>query len=238
MGQVRLPGHRRLSDQPAGRGPFLNNSTGFVKGFDVSSLVPLGWTTFFQEQIGDERAGLQIARVVHEQRGLCAVAGEFDGWAEISGRFRHEAGRAADFPAVGDWVGVLAPPGAARAVIHRRFERRSTLSRKAAGRAVDEQVLAANVDTVFLVSALTHDVNPNRMERYLTMVWEGGAVPVVLLNKADLSKDPSPTAAAIRTRLPFVDVLVVSAKTADGTPVSRRTRAVSNGGVPGIVRCR
>ena len=182
----------------------------------MSSLVRLGWTAFFQEQIGDERAELQIARVVQEQRGLCGVAGDFDGWAEISGRFRHEAGRAADFPAVGDWVGVVAPPGADRAVIHRRFERRSTLSRKAAGRAVDEQVVAANVDTVFLVSALTHDVNPNRMERYLTMVWEGGAVPVVLLNKADLCEDPSATAAAIRTRLSFVDVLVVSAKTADG----------------------
>jgi ribosome biogenesis GTPase len=182
----------------------------------VSSLVHLGWTAFFQEQIDDQGAELQVARVVQEQRGLCAVAGDFDGWAEISGRFRHEAGRAAAFPAVGDWVGVVAPPGADRAVIHRRFERRSTLSRKAAGRAVDEQVLAANVDTVFLVSALTQDVNPNRMERYLTMVWEAGAVPVVLLNKADLSEDPSPTAAAIRTRLSFVDVLVVSAKTADG----------------------
>jgi ribosome biogenesis GTPase / thiamine phosphate phosphatase len=182
----------------------------------VSSLVRLGWTTFFQEQIGDDRAELQKARVVQEQRGLCEVAGDFDGWAEISGRFRHEAGRAADFPAIGDWVGVVAPPGADRAVIHRRFERRSTLSRKAAGRAVDEQVVAANVDTVFLVSALTHDVNPNRMERYLKMVWEGGAMPVVLLNKADLSADPSATAAAIRTRLPFVDVLVVSAKTAEG----------------------
>ena len=182
----------------------------------MSSLVDLGWTTFFQEQIDDERAELQIARVVQEQRGLCGVAGEFDGWAEISGRFRHEAGRAADFPAVGDWVGVVAPPGAARAVIHRRFERRSTLSRKAAGRAADEQVVAANVDTVFLVSALTQDVNPNRMERYLTMVWEGGAVPVVLLNKADLWEEPSATADAIRTRLSFVDVLVVSAKTAEG----------------------
>jgi ribosome biogenesis GTPase len=179
-------------------------------------LVHLGWTAFFQEQIDDRRAELQIARVVHEQRGLCGVAGDFDGWAEISGRFRHEAGRAADFPAVGDWVGVVAPPGADRAVIHRRFERRSTLSRQAAGRAVDEQVLAANVDTVFLVSALTQDVNANRIERYLTMVWDAGALPVVLLNKADLSEDPTATAAAMRTRLSFVDVLVVSAKTADG----------------------
>ena len=82
----------------------------------MSSLVRLGWTTFFQDQIDDERAEPQIARVVQEQRGLCGVAGDFDGWAEVSGRFRHEAGRAADFPAVGDWVGVVAPPGAGRAV--------------------------------------------------------------------------------------------------------------------------
>jgi ribosome biogenesis GTPase / thiamine phosphate phosphatase len=182
----------------------------------VSSLERLGWTTFFQEQIGDERAELQVARVVQEQRGLYGVAGDFDGWAEVSGRFRHEAGGAAAFPAVGDWVGVVAPPGADRAVVHRRLERRSKLSRQAAGRAVDEQVVAANVDTVFLVSALTQDVNPNRIERYLTMVWEGGAVPVVLLNKADLCEEASATAAAIRTRLSFVDVLVVSAKTAEG----------------------
>ena len=182
----------------------------------MSSLELLGWIDFFQEQMGSGRAELQIARVVHEQRGLYGVSGEFDGWAEVSGRFRHEAVAAADFPAVGDWVGVVAPPGAERAIVHRRFERRSTLSRKAAGRAADEQVVAANVDTVFLVSALTHDVNPNRIERYLTMVWEGGAVPVVLLNKADLCEEPSATAAAMRTRLSFVDVLVVSAKTAEG----------------------
>jgi ribosome biogenesis GTPase len=180
----------------------------------VSSLDPLGWNSFFQEQ--SECSPFRMARVVEEQRGLCRVAGDFDGWAEVSGRFRHEANSAADFPAVGDWVGVAAEPGADRGVIHCRLRRRSTVSRKAAGRAVDEQVLAANVDTIFLVTALTGDLSPRRIERYLTMVWEAGAVPVVVLNKVDLCEDPSATADATRARLPLVDVLSVSALTADG----------------------
>jgi ribosome biogenesis GTPase len=182
----------------------------------VSSLERLGWNSFFQEQVISEFAQFRMARVIEEQRGLCRVAGDFDGWAEVSGRFRHEANSAADFPAVGDWVGVAAEPGAQRAVIHCRLKRRSTVSRKAAGRAVDEQVLAANVDMIFLVTALTGDLNPRRIERYLTMVWEAGAVPVVVLNKADLCEDPSAAAYATRARLPFVDVLSVSALNADG----------------------
>lgn len=157
-----------------------------------------------------------MARVVEEQRGLCRLAGDFDGWAEVSGRFRHLAGSAADYPAVGDWVAVAADTGADRGVVHFRLERRSTVSRKAAGRAPDEQILAANVDTIFLVTALAGDLNPRRLERYLTMVWEAGAVPVVVLNKADLSDDPAAAVATMRERLPFVDVVSVSALHSDG----------------------
>ena len=142
---------------------------------------------------------------MEEQRGLYRVAGDVDGWAEVSGRFRHDAAHAADFPAVGDWVGVE------QGVIHRRLERRSTVSRAAAGRAVDEQVLAANVDTIFLVTALGEDLSARRLERYLTMVWDAGAVPVILLNKSDLSADPDAEQASLRARLPMVDVFLVSA---------------------------
>jgi ribosome biogenesis GTPase len=175
----------------------------------VSLRERFGWNSFFEQQIANEpRAGLQWARVVEEQRGLYRIAGDVDGWAEVSGRFRHEAPHAADFPAVGDWVGV---DGVDRRLIHRRLDRRSTVSRAAAGRIVEEQVLAANVDTIFLVTALPQDLSARRLERYLTMVWDAGAVPVVLLNKADLSADPGADAGALRTRLPMVDVVVVSA---------------------------
>jgi ribosome biogenesis GTPase / thiamine phosphate phosphatase len=182
----------------------------------VSSLERLGWHPFFEAQRmmdmdGHESAAMKYARVVEEQRGAYRLAGEFDGWAEVSGRFRHEASAAADYPAVGDWVGVAAGEDGGRAIIRRRLERRSTVSRAASGPVGDQQVLAANVDTIFLVSALTQDVNVRRMERYLTIVWEAGAVPVIVLNKADLSEDPETVCATVRARVPFVDVIAVSA---------------------------
>jgi ribosome biogenesis GTPase len=183
----------------------------------VSELVRLGWNAFFERQLANfDRVNRRVVRVIEEQRGLYHVAGEFDGPAEVSGRFRHEAQGAWDFPAVGDWVGVTAGDCVDRAIIHCRLERRSTISRKAAGRAVDEQILAANVDTIFLVTALAGDLNPRRLERYLTLVWEAGAVPVVVLNKADLSEDPAAAGDALRDRLPLVDVVVVSALTDAG----------------------
>jgi len=175
----------------------------------VSLLERLGWNSFFEEQ--RERLGrtdVQFARVVEEQRGAWRVVGELDGWAQVSGRFRHDSASAADFPAVGDWIGLT------DGIIHVRLARKSTVSRAAAGRAVDEQVVAANVDTIFLVTAfgeVTNDLNPRRLERYLTMVWEAGAVPVVVLNKADLAADPEGEAASLRSRLPFVDVVTISA---------------------------
>ena len=100
--------------------------------------------------------------------------------AEVSGRLRHEARAAADLPVVGDWVLVAWGGDADRGVVQARLERRSTISRKAAGRASDEQVIAANVDTLFVVTAFAGDLNPRRLERYLTAVWDAGAVPVVV----------------------------------------------------------
>ncbi len=96
-------------------------------------------------------------------------------------------------------------------IIHLRLERRSTVSRAAAGRTVEEQVVATNVDIIFLVTALAQDLNPRRLERYLTLVWDAGSIPVVLLNKADLCADPAGAAESVRRRLPLVDVVVVSA---------------------------
>jgi ribosome biogenesis GTPase / thiamine phosphate phosphatase len=177
----------------------------------VSLREQLGWNDFFEQQrrtaeeLTPRGRDLLYSRVVEEQRGLYRVAGDVDGWAEVSGKFRHDAASAADFPAVGDWVGVDG------GVIHLRLERRSTVSRAAAGRNVEEQVVAANVDIIFLVTALTQDLNPRRLERYLTMVWDAGAVPVVLLNKADLCDDPAAASESVRHRLPLVDVVVVSA---------------------------
>ena len=158
-----------------------------------------------------------MARVVEEQRGLCRLAGVV---RRLGGGQRplssSGARTAADYPGGRRLGRHRRTPGADRAVIHCRLERRSTVSRKAAGRTSDEQVLAANVDTIFLVTSLSGDLNPRRLERYLTMVWEAGATPVVVLNKSDLSEDPAAAADAMRERLPFVDVAAVSALHANG----------------------
>src|SRR6185295_17031416 len=111
----------------------------------------------------------------------------------------------ADFPSVGDWVGVDG------GIIHVRLERRGTVSRAAAGRAAAEQVVAANVDVIFLVTALAGDLNTRRLERYLTMVWDAGAMPVIVLNKADLCEDPGAACESVRGRLPMIDIVAVSA---------------------------
>ena len=199
----------------------------------MSSRERYGWNPFFENQVAQLlRENLRFARIVEEQRGLYRIAGDTDGWAEVSGRFRHEAASPADFPAVGDWVGVET------GIIHVRLDRRSTVSRAAAGRASDEQVVAANVDVIFLVTALVQDLNPRRLERYLTMVWDAGAVPVVVLNKADLSDDPAAACEAVRTRLPGIDVVAVSALEDAGldalAPYLRPARTVALLGSSGV----
>jgi len=199
----------------------------------VSSRERYGWNPFFESQVAQLlRENLRFARIVEEQRGLYRIAGDADGWAEVSGRFRHEAASPADFPAVGDWVGVET------GIIHVRLDRRSTVSRAAAGRASDEQVVAANVDVIFLVTALVQDLNPRRLERYLTMVWDAGAVPVVVLNKADLSDDPAAACEAVRMRLPGIDVVAVSALEDAGldalAPYLRPARTVALLGSSGV----
>jgi ribosome biogenesis GTPase / thiamine phosphate phosphatase len=205
----------------------------------MPSFEALGWIGFFQRQIhDDERARVRIARVVAEHRGVWQLAGEFDGLAEMSGRLRHQALTAAARPAVGDWVCADAGEGSDRAIIRRVLERRSTLSRAAAGGAVVEQIVAANVDTIFIVTSFNEDLSANRLDRYLTMVWQSGATPVVVVNKMDIAAAPASVADALRVRLPFVDVHAVSALAAGGvdalSPYLQPARTIAFVGSSGV----
>ena len=188
----------------------------------MPSLESLGWTSFFQEQLGPEDPrGLVPARVAEEQRGHYRILGpEGERLAEAAGRLRHEAERhGVLWPCVGDWVLAEVPgggPAAGVARIHRVLARRSQFSRQAAGVETLEQVIAANVDTVFLVQSLNRDLNLSRMERYLALLWESGAQPVVVLSKADLCADPSREAAAVEHAATGVPVHVTSALTPGG----------------------
>lgn len=181
-------------------------------------LDALGWDQFFDGQVrNDERGQLSPARVVWEAREQYRLStGDAEWRSELSGRFRHEAVSRADLPVVGDWVLAALRPRERRASIQRRLDRRTQFSRAAAGRSTDEQVVAANVDTVLLVTSLNRDFNLRRMERYLAVTWESGANPIVVLNKADLCDAAEAWITEIAQVAQGVPVVVTSAMRGDG----------------------
>lgn len=177
------------------------------------SLEDFGWNTDWEQKFTvTAKAGAHPARVVAEHRGQYRVqTGHEERGAKISGRLRHDAGGPADLPSVGDWV-VLGVEPDGEAQIHHILPRQTRFSRKSAGVRTDEQVIAANIDTVWIVTAFGPNFNRNRIDRFLALVWESGAVPMVVLSKSDLSEDPNRMATELETALIGVPVHPVSAK--------------------------
>ena len=186
-------------------------------------LAALGWNERLNDAFAPLAAdGLVAARVALEHTHIYRVfAAEGEWLARVSGRLRHRAAQRVDFPAVGDWVAVEPPASGGDARVHAVLPRSSRFSRRAAGDATEEQIVAANIDTVFLVSGLDGDFNPRRIERYLAVAWESGATPVVVLNKADLVADAAAIADAVRAAAPGVDVHAVSCRDARGLDALR-----------------
>ena len=155
---------------------------------DAQDLDFLGWDRSLAGQAsvsGDATASVaRVAAVDRDQLLLLDDSGAFR--ARLSGKFLHEAVSAADMPCVGDWVRVDKSPADDFGVVHGVLPRRTILRRKAAGDSVDVQLIAANVDVVFVVQSCDYDFNLNRLERYLVMARDGGAAPRVLLTKTDL----------------------------------------------------
>ena len=181
-------------------------------------ILQWGWNSYFEASWNDgARDGVVPARVIAQQRGFWRVAGEFgECWAEAAGRLRLTADEGADWPAVGDWVAVELRDGEKAAVILEVLPRRSRFVRKSAGKKMEEQVIAANVDTALLVSALDGDFNPRRVERYLAQCWESGAKPVLVLNKADACIDAAVRAAEMECVALGAPVYLISARTGQG----------------------
>jgi ribosome biogenesis GTPase len=207
---------------------------------DALNLEDYGWDDFFAERFEPaKREGYEPGRVFLQQNKfymLYTAAGET--FAEPSGRLRYEAGGPEDFPAVGDWVVLKRKAEQNKAIIHEVLERRSKFSRKAAGTRDDEQVVAANVDTVFLVSGLDNDFNPRRIERYLVMAWESGAAPVVVLNKADVVADAEERAGEVGRIAHEIPIVLMSAKLDEGVerllPFIGRGKTVALMGSSGV----
>ncbi len=177
------------------------------------SLIELGWTPDRDGQL--EGSELLPARVAIQEREAYVIAGEAgETPAQVAGRFRLDAASPAGYPVVGDWV--LVRPGDLSATIHRVLPRKTRISRKVAWERAEEQVLAANVDVVLVVSSLNADLNLRRLERYLAVARESGALPVVVLNKADLRPDREALVAAVAAVAGDARILVASAREGDG----------------------
>jgi ribosome biogenesis GTPase len=188
------------------------------------NIHDLGWNNFFQqhfEQLRD-KDDLLPCRVSMEHRNLYHVLSDVGELvAEVTGKFRHQTQARADFPSVGDWVAVKPRPGDDRASIHAVLPRKSSFSRKVAGLETEEQILSANIDTVFLVNGLDGDFNLRRIERYLTLSWESGVNPVLILNKADVCPDLEERLSQVESVAFGLPIHTVSAKQKQGLEVLR-----------------
>ncbi|MEW5992004.1 MAG: ribosome small subunit-dependent GTPase A [Chloroflexota bacterium] len=190
----------------------------------LAGLQAMGWQPSFAAAFEAHGAiGRIPARVIAEERGQFLV---HDGLAthpaEVSGRLRYESsGDPLAFPSVGDWV-VATPGEGGGATIHGLMPRRSAIVRCApSDHGTGAQVLAANVDVVFIVTSLNAELNLRRLERYLAVAWESGAIPVVVLSKADLDNDVAGHRVAAEAVAPGVDVIAVSAVSGEGLEAVR-----------------
>jgi ribosome biogenesis GTPase len=174
-----------------------------------------GWGLGWKEGEHDGTSPARVAAVHRE--GFVVWTPEGERPAEASGRLRHLARGEADLPAVGDWVAVRLPAGDGPAVVQSVLPRRTRIARKVPGTTTVEQVVAANVDVVAIVAGLDADYNPRRLERALVLAGDGGAQPLIVLNKADLRPGQiEKTVRETEVVAPGVPVVALSAATGDG----------------------
>ena len=178
-------------------------------------LDALGWdegvAAAYREFAAEE--GFVPGRVTLEHQHIYTVhTGHSDLLATVAGSLRHRIVARREFPAVGDWVVLRALVAGRRAVIHAVLPRRSKFSRKVAGDETDEQIVAANIDTVFLMMGLDRDFSLRRIERYLATAHEGGAAPVIVLNKTDVCDDVDACVAEVEAAAAGAPVVAVSTK--------------------------
>lgn len=183
-----------------------------------NSLELYGWTLFHQEAFEAlDRPDLVPGRVAVENRTGCLVLSPYgDLQAEVTGRMLYTTDSNAALPKVGDWVAMTVFPEERKGVVHHVLPRHSVFSRKMAGKEAREQVVAANIDIIFIVVGLDRGVNPRGLERYLVTAAQGGAETAVVLNKTDLCDDLEAQIALVRDVAPDIPVLPVSAKDSAG----------------------
>lgn len=155
------------------------------------NLIKLGWSDFFKTDYENRYSNeFAVGRVISQGKNVYKLStsnGEIFG--KSSGKFQYETAHQSDFPVVGDWVVLKYEIGDQFGVIQGVLKRKSAFSRKVNGNNIEEQVIASNIDIIFIVAALNKDFNVRRLERYLTLAWESGAIPIIILTKSDLCEN-------------------------------------------------
>ncbi len=183
-------------------------------------LTDLGWNDFFANQFNHKNQDYKIGRIANVQKGSHLIYSEQEElWGKVSGSYLHRAHQPDELPVVGDWVAFSWNAGDSTAVIHKLFNRKNKITRAAAGphrdnpkSVLNEQVIAANIDLAFIVSGLDRDFNLRRIERYLTLVYDSGASPVIVLNKADLCPESDLKMQEVESIALSVPIHVISAE--------------------------
>jgi ribosome biogenesis GTPase len=186
-----------------------------------------GWASAAVERCGPD---FSISRVTAVDRGRCLIRGEADEVpAELTGKFLHLAESAVELPCVGDWVCVQYRDGGSQASIHDVLPRRSFLRRRAAGRDVEFQMIAANIDVALIVQSCHFDFNVQRLERYLVMARDGHVEPVVLLTKTDLVTPDVLEQLVGRIRARGVDARIICLSNVTGSGVEQVRELIAPG---------
>lgn len=178
-------------------------------------LTEYGWNR--QYRTDEENCTCFTGRIISQEKGLYrTITEQGELFAEVSGKFRFHANSPTDYPAVGDFVHMERKDLSANAIIHEVMQRKSVFIRKAAGKNYQEQVVAANIDIVFICMSLNRDFNLRRLERYLAVAWDSGAMPTIVLTKSDLCEDVPGAIADVSKVAMGVDVILTSNKEASG----------------------
>ena len=181
-------------------------------------IKELGWNEFHEKNFNEIKTDTifpaRVAKAQREKYALYSSFGELK--AEIKGKLRFTAGSLSEFPVVGDWVAATMRPEGGSAVIESIMPRKSKISRKIAGNAAEEQVLTANIDTVFMVNGLDGDYNIRRIERYLALAWESHIKPVIVLNKTDMCPDFRENIKEVESAASGIPIIALSAFNGEG----------------------
>jgi ribosome biogenesis GTPase / thiamine phosphate phosphatase len=182
------------------------------------NLKTLGWDEFFASHFQPYAAnGYAAGRVASEYKHFyCVYSESKEVIGETAGRLRHEALDRGDLPVVGDWVVIRPCSEGGKVTIHAVLPRKSKFTRKVAGFRTEQQIVASNIDTVFLITSLNQDFNPRRVERYLIVAWESSARPVIVLSKSDLCDEIEERIREIRAVAGDAPIHAVSVVTQEG----------------------